>query len=41
MDADPATPVPVGDEASPLAVADEVGLEPAGQAMLPGRLTTG
>ena len=29
--------VPMGDEASALAVADEVGLEPAGQAMLAGR----
>src|SRR5689334_20364558 len=29
MDADPAAPVPVGDEASALAIADEVGLEPA------------
>src|SRR4051794_26858296 len=31
MDADPAAPVPVGEEASARAVADEVGLEPAGE----------
>ena len=37
MDADPAALVPVGDEASALAVADEVGLEPAGEAVLTGR----
>src|SRR4051812_19806223 len=37
MDADAAVLVPVGDEASALAVADEVGLEPAGQAVLTGR----
>ena len=37
MDADPAAVVPMGDEASALAVADEVGLEPSGQAMLTGR----
>ena len=37
MDADPAALVPMGDEASALAVADEVGFEPAGQAMLTGR----
>src|SRR5262249_60422438 len=36
MDAAPPALVPVGDEASPLAVADEVGLEPAGEAMLTG-----
>ena len=36
MDADPAVLVPVGDEASALAVADEVGLEPAGEAVLTG-----
>src|SRR5262245_29869947 len=36
MDADPPALVPVGEEASPLAVADEVGLEPAGEAMLTG-----
>ena len=35
--ADPAALVPVGDEASALAVADEVGLEPAGEPMLTGR----
>jgi hypothetical protein len=34
MDADPFSLMPVGDEASALAIADEVGLEPAGQAML-------
>ena len=37
MDADPSALVPMGDEASALAVADEVGLEPAGQPMLTGR----
>ena len=37
MDADPPALVPVGDEASALAVADEVGLEPAGEAVLTGR----
>src|SRR4051794_9160135 len=37
MDADPAAAVPVGEEASPLAVADEVGLEPAGEPVLAGR----
>ena len=37
MDADPAALVPMGDEASALAVADEVGFEPAGQSMLTGR----
>src|SRR5262249_54853225 len=37
MDADPAALVPLGDEASALAVADEVGLEPAGEPMLTGR----
>ena len=37
MDADPAALVPVGDEASALAVADEVGLEPAGEPVLTGR----
>ena len=37
MDADPPALVPVGDEASALAVADEVGLEPAGEAVLAGR----
>jgi hypothetical protein len=36
MDADPPSSVPVGDEASPFAVADEVGLEPAGEAVLAG-----
>ena len=36
MDADPAALVPVGDEASALAVADEVGFEPAGEAVLAG-----
>src|SRR5512142_2835045 len=36
MDADPLTLVPVGDEASALAIADEVGLEPAGQSMFAG-----
>src|SRR5206468_174035 len=34
MDADPAAAMPVGEEAAALAVADEVGLEPAGQAVL-------
>ena len=37
MDADPPALVPVGDEASALAVADEVGLEPAGEPVLTGR----
>src|SRR3954451_10514555 len=37
MDADPAAPVRVGEEASALAVADEVGLEPAGEPVLAGR----
>ena len=37
MDADAAAAVPMGEEAAALAVADEVGLEPAGQAMLTGR----
>jgi hypothetical protein len=37
MDADPAALVPMGNEASALAVADEVGLEPAGEAVLTGR----
>ena len=37
MDADPSALVPMGDEASALAVADEVGLEPAGEPMLTGR----
>jgi len=37
VDADPAALVPVGNEASALAIADEVGLEPAGQAVLAGR----
>src|SRR5512135_1531246 len=36
MDADPPALVPVRDEASALAVADEVGLEPAGEAVLAG-----
>jgi hypothetical protein len=37
MDANPPVLVPVGDESSPVAVADEVGLEPAGEAVLAGR----
>ena len=37
MDTDAAALVPVGDEASPRAVADEVGLEPAGEPVLAGR----
>jgi hypothetical protein len=37
MDANPAALVPVGEEASSLAVADEVGLEPAGEPVLAGR----
>ena len=37
MDADPAALVPMGDEPSAHSVADEVGLEPAGQAMFTGR----
>src|SRR4051812_28480159 len=37
VDADSAALVPVGNEASALAIADEVGLEPAGQAVLAGR----
>ena len=37
MDADPPALVPVGDEASALAIADEVGLEPAGEPVLTGR----
>ena len=37
MDADPAASVPVGDEATALAIADEVGFEPAGEAVLAGR----
>src|SRR5262249_49427217 len=37
MDADPAAAVPMGEEAAAPAVADEVGLEPAGQAVLAGR----
>src|SRR5262249_30205659 len=36
MDADPVALVPMGEKTSALAVADEVGLEPAGQAMLTG-----
>ena len=36
VDADPAARVPLGKEASALAVADEVGFEPAGQAVLTG-----
>src|SRR4051812_48627764 len=36
MDADPAALVPVGNEASPLAVADEVGLQPARERVLAG-----
>jgi hypothetical protein len=36
MDANAAALVPVGDEASALAVADEVGLEPAGEPVLTG-----
>ncbi len=36
MDADPSALSPVGDEASSLAIADEVGLEPAGQTVLAG-----
>ena len=37
MDTDPPALVPVGDEASALAIADEVGLEPAGEPVLTGR----
>ena len=37
MDADAAPAVPMGEEAAALPVADEVGLEPTGQAMLTGR----
>ena len=37
MDADPAALVPMGEEPSALSVADEVGLEPAGQPMFTGR----
>ncbi len=37
MDADPAAAVPMGDEPSARSVADEVGFEPAGQAMFTGR----
>src|SRR5271168_4853958 len=37
MDADPAAFVPVRDEASSFAIADEIGLEPPGEAMLAGR----
>jgi hypothetical protein len=37
MDADPAAAVPVGDEAATLAIADEVGLEPSGEAVFAGR----
>ena len=37
MDADPSALVPVGDEAPALAIADEVGLEPAGEPVLTGR----
>jgi hypothetical protein len=37
MDADPSALVPVGNEATAPAVADEVGLEPAGEPMLAGR----
>ena len=37
MDADPPALVPVGDEASAFAVADEIGLEPAGEPVLTGR----
>jgi len=36
MDADPLALVPVGEEASSLAIADEVGLEPAGKPVLAG-----
>src|ERR1700674_1494832 len=36
MDTDPPALVPVGDEASALAIADEVGLEPAGEPVLTG-----
>jgi hypothetical protein len=36
MNADPATTVPVGEEASALAIADEIGLEPAGEPVLTG-----
>ena len=36
MNADPPALVPVGDEASALAVTDEVGFEPAGEAVLAG-----
>jgi len=37
MDADPAATVPVGDEATAFAIADEVGLEPSGEAVFAGR----
>src|SRR5438105_7119146 len=37
MDADPPALVPVRDEASALAIADEVSLEPAGEPVLTGR----
>jgi hypothetical protein len=36
MDADPSSAVPVGEKASSLSVADEVGFEPSGEAMLTG-----
>ena len=37
MDADPSALVPMRNEATALAVADEIGLEPAGEPMLTGR----
>ncbi len=37
MDADPSALVPMGDEATTLAVADEVRFEPAGEPVLTGR----
>jgi hypothetical protein len=37
MDADPAAFVPVRDDASSFTIADEVGLEPSGEAVLAGR----
>jgi hypothetical protein len=37
MDADPSAGVPMGDEAPALAIADEVGLEPAGEPVFAGR----
>jgi hypothetical protein len=38
MDTDPSALVPVGNEASALAIADEVAFEPTGQSMFAGRL---